>query len=169
MWGTFFISEKSAIFKRVAFPGNIWPSYVFKSFESGVESIIYCAGLCKAERADCNTVFYDKLKSSCALANLIGNYSTLQKTGAFGYVMQGNKARHVNWVINLVFYYPFEHFTKKSSSNIWKSNKARAVYKLRNTCSGCRIPSQSKLHFISHQVWVIWQLLQSHFTQSLPS
>ena len=24
-------------------------------------------------------------------------------------------------------------------------------------CSGCRIPSQSKPHFLSHQVWAIWQ------------
>ena len=87
-----FILENSAVFQKVEFPGPNWPSFVYKSFDFGVDSIVHCAGLCKADPADCNTVFYDKLQRSCALANLIGNYSTQQKTGVSGYVMQGNES-----------------------------------------------------------------------------
>ncbi len=85
----FIVSESKSVFQRIEFPGNTWPSFVYKSFDSGVESVVQCAGLCKAEPANCNTVFYDKINTSCALANLDGNYSILQKTNDFGYIMQG--------------------------------------------------------------------------------
>ena len=65
---------------------------MYTKFESGVESVVQCAGLCQAQALYCNTFFHDKLLSSCALADLNGNYSREQRTSAFGYIMQGNQA-----------------------------------------------------------------------------
>ena len=60
---------------------------------------------------------------------------------------------------------------KVPGSNLDKDIKWGGIFEIQNIhCGGCRIPSQSKLHFLSHQVWdiwqncltFIWQWLQSH-------
>ena len=83
------IADSQILLKRYQFPGEVWPSFIYKKIEFKVENLLACSSLCNVEKSSCNGIMFEAKTSFCGLANMTGNYSALQNNDCPIYIVQG--------------------------------------------------------------------------------